>query len=205
LSTAWVVAYFVLAGAVVTLALLVLGSMRRIAFVLERAESRLSAGTSVSPGGLAPGAPVPAAAALRADGSPFDTGELAGRRTIVLFLSSSCAPCKGLARELEREKELDTLPAELVVVVPDAEAAETLGLERIPVVFQPDHALARAFDTTTTPHGFLVDASKTVVASATPNTLRDLRRLAGQHRANEGSVQNGRPVEADATPVKGGE
>jgi thiol-disulfide isomerase/thioredoxin len=205
LSNAWVVAYFVLAGAVVTLALLVLGSMRRIAFVLERAESRLSAGTSVSPGGLAPGAPVPAAAAQRADGSPFDTGELAGRRTIVLFLSSSCTPCEALARELERGEELDAIAAELVVVVPDAEAAETLGLERVPVVFQPDHALARAFETTTTPHGFLVDASKTVVASATPNTLRDLRMLAGRHATSGGSVRDRRPVEAEATFVKGGE
>jgi hypothetical protein len=180
MSTTWTIAYFVLAFGVVLLALLVLGLFRRISFVLEQAEARLasaSSATAAPSGGISPGTEVPIASGSRPDGSRFSTGELTGHRSIVLFLSSTCAPCEALARELRRRRR-ELLPADLVVVVHDEIEHDALRLNGLNVVYQPDFALTKAFDTAATPHAFALNRERVVVAASTPNTFHLLRRLA---------------------------
>jgi hypothetical protein len=180
MSTAWTIAYFVLAAGLLLVALLVLGLFRRIAFVLEQAEEQMasaSAATAAPSGGIAPGTPVPLATARRPDGSAFSTDELTGRRSIVLFLSATCAPCQALAQELRRRRTR-SLPAELVIAVRDEIEHQALGLDGLDVVYQPDFALAKAFETTATPHAFALNQERIVVARSTPNTFRLLRELA---------------------------
>jgi thiol-disulfide isomerase/thioredoxin len=187
-STSWIAAYGVLAAGLVALALLFVGLLRRVAYVLEQAESHLGAvteaGTATSAaGGLAPGSPVPAALATRADGGQFSTTELRGRGSIVLFLTSTCAPCKGLARELRRKGHRQLADLRVVAVVRDELERDALRLGGVEVVYQPDFALARTFETSASPHAFAVDANGTVVARSTPNTVSRLRELADAARS----------------------
>jgi thiol-disulfide isomerase/thioredoxin len=188
MSAAWIAAYGVLAAGLVTLALLFVGLLRRVAYVLEQAEGHLSAvaeaGAATSgAGGLAPGSPVPAALATRADGGPFSTTDLHGRESIVLFLTSTCAPCKALARELRRKGRRQLEGVRLVAVVRDELERDALGLDGVEIVYQPDFALARAFETSASPHAFAVDPNGTVVARSTPNTVSRLQELADAARS----------------------
>jgi thiol-disulfide isomerase/thioredoxin len=181
-STPWIVVMGVESAALVLLALLVIGLLRRVTFVLEQAESHLgelATAASVSPaGGLAPGELVPPAAAVRQSGAPFDTQELVGEPSLVLFLSSTCAPCKELSRQLRRRAAAaETVGARLLVVVRDEHEAHSLELAGVELVYQPDFALSRAFETSATPHAFAIDAEGIVVGSSTPNTLGRLREL----------------------------
>jgi thiol-disulfide isomerase/thioredoxin len=102
---------------------------------------------------------------------------LRGEPSLVLFLSSTCAPCKELARQLRRPVAAETVGARLVVVVRDEHEAHALELTGVEVVYQPDFALSRAFETSATPHAFAIDADGIVAGSSTPNTLGRLREL----------------------------
>jgi hypothetical protein len=198
-STAWIVAYAVLAGGLVLLALLVIGLLRRTAYVLEQAESHLAAaaeaGGAVSgAGGLPPGAEVPDAFGAYPGGAVFSTSELRGRGSIMLFLTSTCAPCKQLARELRR-KSLDRLSdMRLIAVVRDERERDALRLERVEVIYQPDFALARAFETSTSPHAFAIDVNGVVVARSTPNTLAGLGEVADSVRSESDAGATTRPM-----------
>src|SRR5438045_1528260 len=121
--------------------MLVIGLLRRMTYVLEQAESHLAAaaeaGGAVSgAGGPVPGTEVPEAFGAYPHGAVFSTSELRGPGAIVLFLTSTCAPCKQLTRELRR-KSLDGLSdVRLVAVVHDEQEREALRLERVEVVYQ---------------------------------------------------------------------
>jgi hypothetical protein len=65
-----------------------------------------------------------------------------------------------------------------VVVVRDEIEHEALGLKGLDVVYQPDFALAKAFETAAKPHAFALNHERVVVATSTPNTFRLLRQLA---------------------------
>jgi thiol-disulfide isomerase/thioredoxin len=159
--------------------------------------------TAASSGGITPGTPAPVAGGIRPDGSRFSTDELEGRRSIVLFLSSTCEPCKALARELRRKLRREPLAAELVVVVRDEAERDALGLRGVDVVYQPDFSLAKGFATSATPHAFALNRDRVVVASSTPNTVRLLRELAASIPDGRAAVLRPRLAQA-STDESGG-
>lgn len=92
------------------------------------------------------------------------------------FLGSGCPPCRTLVADLNQNP--DEVYARLFIILSDESEFIDLGLiEAAPVVYQRDGAMARAFQTTATPHAFLVDHDCTIIASGTPNSIAGLRRL----------------------------
>jgi thiol-disulfide isomerase/thioredoxin len=160
--------------------------------VLEAAEARLQALPEYGPGGLPIGAQIPPFEATTADGAPFTEADLRGRTSLVLFLSSGCSPCRTLADDLNGNT--DALGPDLLVVLNDPSELLELGLaDEIPILYQPDSVVSRAFDTTATPHAFVVDHQGVVTASGTPNSLRQLRQLV--HEGMKGGDRLETPLE----------
>ncbi len=186
MSTPWTVAFVLLWLLVILVCLVVVGTLRRISSVLERAEARsrdvpLSAG----PGGLEPGMPLPEFRAQRLQGGWVTDEDVRGSPALILFLSVNCPPCKLLARELRRPHELGV---PLYVALNDPRDAKALGLENLDDALTQAHGdLAQAFKTNTTPHAFAIDGSGTVVATGTPNTVKGLVELAAAAKGGDAS------------------
>lgn len=108
-------------------------------------------------------------------------------RAVVLFLGVDCPPCQRLVRDIRlRGVASADMPHELIVVLSDPSEAVALRLEEEPgvqVLFQRDRSLSRAFETTVTPHAFVVEKGR-VLASGTPNSLEGIRALVA--RVEEG-------------------
>lgn len=185
MSTPWIAAFAGLAALVILLGLLVLGTLRRISPILEKAESKLLLMPSdLAPAGLAPGTPVPDFQAQDLNGSAFRAVDLRGTEGIVLFLDSDCEPCRTLTSEVVADNG-GGLDARLTVVVDSR--ADGLELDRIPgitVLHQVDREVARAFQSSVAPHAFAISAAGTVVETGNPNTLKDLQAIA--HRIKGG-------------------
>lgn len=145
-------------------------TLRRAAVILNSVEERLSAETP--PPGLRSGSHVPFFTAVSADGNSIPARELLQGRVVILFLRQSCFVCRTLAAELSPMRY-----AQLVVVLRDSREREVLSIpDDVPVIFQPDGAVAFAFKTGATPHAFLVE-DEYVVHALFPNSLADLQEL----------------------------
>lgn len=177
MSGAWIAAFLALWAVVLLLGLLVLGLLRRIGPVLERAE--FVASSAVGPGiGLPLGTTVPDFELSLANGEAISAADLRGRPYVLLFVSSGCAPCRGLAAEI-RTREGPAPLADLIVVAAESDADAALtDAPYATLAFQSGRAVSDAFGTSATPHAFAVDTSGTVVASSFPNTLDHLEALA---------------------------
>ena len=112
----WAVVVVVQWVAIVALAAVVLGVLRRLAPQLERAEPV----KVLNPGrqGAEVGVKLPAFAARDEDGRPAGDERLLGRPSVLLFLSAGCGPCLDLARDLEMISADQTarLAASLIVM-----------------------------------------------------------------------------------------
>jgi hypothetical protein len=176
-STPWIVAFGFLSACVTLVALVLLGTLRRISAVLEQAEARLrEMQTSAGPGGLESGSRLPVFRVQRFAGGWVSDDDLRGSAFLVVFVSSSCPACSELVRGIRRSGGDFALPTYIVVSSP--EEVHLLGLDETRnVLIQADGDLSRAFRTTTTPHAFAFDSTGIVAAASTPNTLRQLEEL----------------------------
>ncbi len=176
MSTPWIVAFVALASCLFLLALIFLGTLRRIVGVLEQAEARLvNAPLSPGPGGLEPGTQLPPFQVRRLEGGWLGDDDVRGAPAAFVFLSSSCPACTGLVRDLRRGARL---PLTVYVIVSGEEEAQSLGLSALPdVLIQPENELSIAFRTSTTPHAFAVGIDGTIIATSTPNSLDQLQEL----------------------------
>lgn len=179
MSGAWIAAFLALAGLTVLIGLLVLGTLRRVAPLLERTEARLAElAPDMTPRGLALGESVPPFEAHRHDGGTFSDADLHGRESLVLFLGVACRACERLIDDLERGR-VPELGAALVVVTESAEQARRLATEEgVAVVVQRERELSRAFESNVTPHAFVVDAAGAIRGRGTPNDWERLQQLA---------------------------
>lgn len=191
MSGLWIFAYVALLVVVILMAILLVGTLRRISSLLEQAEATLRLLPSeLAPAGLPPGTKVPDFEAPRIDGSIFRAADLYGTSSVVLFVDNDCEPCRELVVDLEQHA-IDDLGSRLVVVVDDPSKEESLkAISGVTVLHQVDREVARVFQSSVTPQAFVVDAGGTVVDSGNPNTLDDLRRLA--HRAHRGGDDKGK-------------
>jgi peroxiredoxin len=178
-SGAWIAAFLVLAVLVALLGLLVLGTLRRISLVLERAESHLAATSgAVGPGGLEPGSPLPRFEVATVEGATLTDADLRGKASIFVFVRRGCPACLPLIDQL-KGGEAARLGLQLVAVAEEEALADELasaaGVTAIP---QPDRSLASAFQTTATPHAFAITASGLIAESGFPNSVEQLEVLA---------------------------
>ena len=177
MSVPWIVVFGVLSGCVLLIAVVVLGTLRRISGVLEQAEAQLqNAPPGPGPGGLEPGTTAPAFKVRGFSGGWITDEELRGSAALIVFVSSTCPACSGLIRDLRRKRTELTIP--FYVVVNSIEEVHVLGLEELDnVLVQPEHELSIAFRTSTTPHAFAINPSGVIVAVNTPNNLSQLKEL----------------------------
>jgi peroxiredoxin len=172
----WIVAFAALWLLVVALGLLVLGTLRRLLPLIERAEGVLSAAES-SREGLRSGEMVPPFTAHEVGGSTITEADLEGRRSIVLFLSPSCRACEGMVGDL-KEGTVPDLGASLLAISDDREQARAFEPSHgITVLVQDGRSLADVFLSTVTPHAFVIDEERRVRASAIPSDWDSLRQL----------------------------
>jgi hypothetical protein len=181
----WTIAFVLLWLLVILVCLIVVGTLRRISGVLERAEALQDAPLTTRPGGLQPGTPLPRFRAQRLNGGWVTDEDVRGSPALILFLSANCPPCQLLARELRRRHELGV---PLYIALNERSDAKQLGLESLDdAVTQVEGDLARAFSTNTTPHAFAFDSKSTVVATGTPNTVKGLIELAAAAKGGDAS------------------
>lgn len=198
MSGLWTGAFVGVCGIVVILGLIVLGTLRRLLPVLERAEASLaSVGARISPGGLPSGSTVPAFSVEEIGGSLFSEGDLEGSKSVVLFLSSSCVACAQFVDDLELGRVPD-LGVRLVVVSDRSQAGRFEQLTGVIVLVQEGRSLASVFETEATPHAFVVDEQRRILASGTPNDWERLRRLLAE--AEKGGASGSDIAAAVMTP-----
>jgi hypothetical protein len=178
MTTPWIVAFATLWAVVVFTLSIVLGGLRRIAPVLERAEQQLGVTSSASAGGLPPGTLVPAFSGRDAEGSEFDEQRLG--RALLLFLSGGCPPCRLLAQDIAKQYPIAALQHEIVVVLNGRSELDELQLPSgIRVIYQANRSIARAFDTTATPHVFVIENGE-IIGRGTPNSVAGIFALTSQ-------------------------
>jgi hypothetical protein len=177
MSGPWIAAFVALWALVIVLAFLVLGTLRRMAPLLERTEARLAAATQrAEPSGLQPGAIVPAFEAEVFGGGRFTDADLHGARTILLFLGPSCQACERLVDDLDTGR-VPELRARLVVVAHDADEAAGFAAGGVTALVQDDRSLARVFESDRVPHAFVIAEGGTVLASGSPNDWEGVQNL----------------------------
>jgi peroxiredoxin len=178
MTTAWIAAFIALWAFVVVLALLVLGTLRRIVPVIERSEEVIaSAAKRLAIGGLPPGTTVPPFTGDEIGGAKFTELDLRGSTTIVLFLGSGCRACEHLVRDLEL-KQAPEVGARLVVVSGSpAEARLLASSADVTVLVDEERELARAFESAVAPHAFVIDEYGVVVSSGVPSDWNDVQHL----------------------------
>jgi len=186
----WLVAFVMLWILVLILAALVTGILLRIETILKRTEARLSVAGESHGAGLASGETVPSFK-TRTSGGELVTSDvlLFGAPSLFLFVGTDCPPCQRLVSDLESDGW--NLATRLLLVTSGEEGTQE-WLQNIPpgvpVIFDAEREVNRAFATDITPHAFLIEAGK-VIAKSIPGSLAALHGWAVSHSA-DGEVVN---------------
>jgi hypothetical protein len=175
-SAPWVAAFAALWLVTLLNTAVVLGGLRRIANVLERAEARLP-GEEPSLGAEV-GSAVDPFLLFDENGGEVAWQEFVREPTILLFMSPDCVACRDLAEHLVGPREqVDGVP--LVVVMDDTRKARREPLPSgLTVLYQRDEAATRALRNRATPQAYVLEPSGVVLTRRVPATLGDLRDLA---------------------------
>ncbi|MGH2868161.1 MAG: TlpA family protein disulfide reductase [Solirubrobacteraceae bacterium] len=176
MPTAWIVLFIVLWIAVLALLTLVLGLSQRVNAMEKRGFSIVEDDPFAGMPAVGTRAPVDLP-----DGSLLISPH--SESTIMLFLSSTCEPCKRLGSSL-REAHLERgglrefLGAEIVIITdpPGFELYEDTGATRL--LADDDGAIARGFGVRATPVGVAIDTNGIVRGVGVTNGLADLESLA---------------------------
>jgi hypothetical protein len=188
----WIAAYGVLWLALLVLAFVVIGIVRRVGGVLEHVEIRLAA-------------PVEFGAAVNSKISPFQVADAEGHAvkfeqlvtqpTLVLVLSNHCSSCLKLAAQLEGVGEaVEGVP---FTVVTNAEP-EVPYPTMLPVLYDPNGAATKALDNRATPQAYVLDPSGLVLDRRVPGSLADLEEMARDQRRR---TDNGSGAAAEAQSI----
>ncbi len=179
----WQVAVIALWVFVLGLGLLVLGVIRRSSNVLERLEME----DQDSQLGAAPMSFIPRFALREVDGTPVASVELfVEPASLVLFVETTCAPCRALMAELAGTgDQLEGIP--LHVIVSESDAARNGFAEGVHCLVQTGEA-TRAFSNRGTPQAYAVGRDGLVLDRRLPASLNDLREMASFQRTGGGGA-----------------
>ena len=183
MSAPWVAAFAALWLVTLLNTALVLGGLRRIANVLERAEARLPAEEPTF--GKAVGSAVDPFHLVDESGADVPWNGFVREPTILLFMSTGCVACTDLAGRLrDVDEQVDGVP--LVVVMDDSpEARRELLPAGLRVLYQRDGAATRALENRATPQAYVLDPSGVVLSRGVPTALDDLHDLARFQRGGD--------------------
>jgi hypothetical protein len=172
----WEITVVILCVAVAALSIIVLGLLRQVTPVLERAAAT-AGGQSPLIIGPTTGNPLPDFTAAGADGLMTGT-QLRGSPAVLLFLTQGCGPCQDLAHQM-RNADLGPLADQLVIITgPDD--AQALGIPaHLMVLTERDRQVSDALSVNGTPFAIAVDPDGIVKAARVPNTIAQLEDLAG--------------------------
>lgn len=183
----------VLFALVAALAVSYIHMARRVVGVLERADAWLSA-PQVRPPGLQPGSHVNRFHAIRQTGEPFSELDLAGTRSVVMFMKADCVVCRVLSLALSPGALASIGVDNTYVVVRDSNDRDALGLdEGLEILFQEDGTISWAFRSSATPQAFVVDEESIVLATGFPNSVEDLRALVASAHVDAALEYNAGP------------
>jgi methylamine dehydrogenase accessory protein MauD len=171
----WAIAIVFLWLAVIALAVVVLGLLRQLMPLLERAVASTTE-FAISAQGPLVGHQLPYFVARDAEGKAIEQQQFRGRPSLLLFLSAGCGPCKWLAEELG-QADLGELADQLIIIAgPDA--PEALGIPAgLRILTESANEVSGALAIRGTPFAVAVDPSGIVRASSVPNTVKDLDSL----------------------------
>ena len=181
MSAPWIAAVVVLWIGFLALAVILLGLLRRMSPILERAEAQLGVhGGKGSYGG----APVASAVA------PFQLVDATGRTvlaresveepTLLLFVAPGCGPCEQILGDLDGVGErYEGVPFHVVVEEGEGSVEAPPGVS---LLYERDRAASAAFQTVVTPHAFVVDHGGLVLDQRIPGSAEDLRQMALRQR-----------------------
>jgi methylamine dehydrogenase accessory protein MauD len=168
----WAVVIVILCVAVVVLSIIVLGLLRQVTPVLERAAGLVA---SLQNDGPPVGQRVPDFTATGADGE-VTAESLLGQPSVLLFLSVGCGPCEQLAVQL-RGADLNELTGQLVVVT-EPGGPQELGLPAtLQVLTEPDGEVSHALSVNGTPLAVALDRDGIVRAVRVTNTVGQLNEI----------------------------
>lgn len=188
----WAVAIVVLWLAVIALAVVLLGVLRQITSHLDRFARQPSAPMSAQ--GPAVGSSLPDFTARDSHGGTVTAGQLRGEPSVLLFLSSGCAPCRVLAEEIAGSDPSD--PGELtriLIVVTDPSSVDAL---RLPVWLRiltlPESTQAEEFGIPGRPFAIAADQDGFIRGTRLLNTVGHLTDFVASKLSPENASANGR-------------
>lgn len=178
----WMVAFAVLASAVVLTLIVVLGVLRRAVAALEAPIAHQNIEDTSNQvvklyGGLEPGARVGPFTALDSQGTVVSSELLLRKPHVFVFLAAGCPPCEQLVDDLAASPQLAREASIVLVTRDSADAVGGLPPE-IPLLRQTDDSMTSAFQARTFPQAFAVDQRGIVRAVAIANDTLDLVELA---------------------------
>ena len=181
MSAPWIAGFVALWVGFLALAVILLGLVRRMSPILERAEAQL--GMHGGKGSFG-GAPVASVVA------PFQLVDSGGRAalsresvvepTLLLFVAPGCGPCEQILGGLDGVGErFEGVPLHVVVEEGEGTVEAPPGVS---LLYERDHAASAAFQTIVTPHAFVVDHGGLVLDQRIPGSTDDLRQMALRQR-----------------------
>jgi methylamine dehydrogenase accessory protein MauD len=175
MPTGWAVAIVALWVAVIALAVVMLGILRQITPVLERAATPSDA---MGPGNQGPpvGNPVPHFSARDTAGELVDDQSLRGQPALLVFLSVGCAPCEQLAAEIRRT-DLGPLARQLIIITrPDG--PRILGIPAgLRVVTESSDEMTGPLAVIGLPFAIAIDSTGIVKGAQVPNAVEHLEHM----------------------------
>jgi thiol-disulfide isomerase/thioredoxin len=181
MSAPWIAAFVVLWIGFLALAVILLGLLRRMSPILERAEAQL--GVHGSRGSFG-GAPVASAVApfqlVDAKGRTALSRESVEEPTLLLFVAPGCGPCEQILGGLDGVGE--RYEGVIFHVVVEEGKGSVEAPPGVSLLYERNHAASAAFQTIVTPHAFVVDHGGLVLDQRIPGSAEDLRQMALRQR-----------------------
>ncbi len=186
------IAVTALALAVVFLALVLAGAVRRldtlratVGALSEQMDPPEGAVSEVAhpPSGLPLGAAAPAIEGDRIDGGRWSSAAWAGRKHLVAFADPGCLACEDLVPALVAGAAAGEIVPTVVVAAADPGAwpaswrSPSGAQERVVVLTDAGEAIAATFDSGFTPHVFVIDEGGAVTGKGPADSLEAVRTL----------------------------
>jgi hypothetical protein len=170
----WIVAYGVLFGLVVLLALLMLGLLRKILPLLDAERAAASEQPAF---GAEVGSAVDRFPLYTNTGSRIKWEDFLQAPSLLVLTGQGCRPCDELIPKLEGlDNEIEGVPLLFVVDGPPDGGELDLDTDW-PVLYDRDSAAVKALHNKALPQAYVLAPSGHVLARRIPHSAQDLRRM----------------------------